>query len=174
MPSAVREQLARQLAPYRRSYPETRWTRPPTWHLTLTFLGSVEPARVPELQTLIDTVAAERRPLVVRVDRGGGREHRGDGVGWLAISTGAGTVIETADLVTARCPAGITSGGPPKRTPSAHLTVARKADRSVLTALETQAHGPLSVSWEVDRIELLRSHLERDGARYETLHLATL
>ncbi len=40
MPTAVREALAAQLAPYRAAHPDVRWTRPETWHLTLLFLGS--------------------------------------------------------------------------------------------------------------------------------------
>ena len=40
--------------------------------------------------------------------------------------------------------------------------------------MRAQAHGPLGVSWSVDTIELVRSHLEAGGARYETLHQSTM
>ncbi len=138
------------------------------------FLGSVDPGRVPELGRLVDAVAARISPYRVVVERGGGRIRRTDGVAWLGLSEGAGTLIEIAADLTAACPPGINGGSASKRTPSAHLTLARKADEALLQALRTQACGPLGVTWRIDRIELVRSHLEPGGARYETLHQASL
>jgi 2'-5' RNA ligase len=138
------------------------------------FLGSVDPARVVDLRALVDDVAAASHPYEVQVELGGGRLRRGEGVAWLGLGRGAGSLIETADAVAAGCPADVTDGARPKRTPSAHLTVARRADAALIEALREQAHGPLGDGWTVDRIELLRSHLEPGGARYETLHRSTL
>jgi len=151
-----------------------RWTRPQTWHLTLLFLGSVAPDRMAELASLIEDVAARTATYAAAADQGGGRSRRGEGVAWLGLSSGAADLIETATLTAERCPHGITDGPPPKRTPSAHLTVGRKADEAVIEALRAQACGALGVRWPVDRIQLVRSHLAPDGARYETLHEATL
>lgn len=160
--------------PYRRALPGVRWTRPQTWHLTLLFLGSVAPDRTPELRGLVDVVAKQVGPYEVRVDGGGGRTRRAEGVAWLGLSEGAGRLIESASLLADGCPPDITDGPPPKRTPSAHLTLARKADEAAIRALRDQAHGPVGVGWRIDRIELVRSHLEPSGARYETLHEARL
>lgn len=170
----MRERLAGQLAPYRSRHREVRWTRPETWHLTLLFLGSVERGRVAELESLIDHVAAGLRSYRVCADAGDGRVQRGEGVAWLGLSDGAGTLIEVAQAVADGAPSDITSGAPPRRTASAHLTVVRKADRTVIEALRSQTHGPLRVEWTVDRIALLRSHLDAAGARYETLAESTL
>jgi 2'-5' RNA ligase len=82
--------------------------------------------------------------------------------------------MEVAEQVAAGCPPDASDGMPPKRTPNAHLTVARRADRELITALREQADGPLGVSWVVDRLLLVRSHLSSAGAEYETLHEATL
>lgn len=174
MPDAVGADLHRQLAPYRRAHPDVRWTSPETWHLTLLFLGSVAPDRTAELERLVDGVAATVEPYDVAVDKGGGRSHRGEGVAWLGLSAGASTLIETATLTAGRYAADITIGASPKRTPSAHLTVARRANEEVMKALHDQAHGPLGVEWTVDRVQLVRSHLEPAGARYETLHEGAL
>jgi 2'-5' RNA ligase len=170
VPDEVRFELQRQLAPYRRAHPEVRWTRPATWHLTLLFFGSVPPDRVPELKRLTDDVAARTEPYEATVDQGGGRVRRGEGVAWLGLSTGAGRLIEAASLAAERCPADLTDGPAPKRTPSAHLTVVRRADQAVVIALRDQAHGRVQVDWTVDRLQLVRSYLEPGGARYETLH----
>jgi 2'-5' RNA ligase len=169
VPTAVREALAAQLAPYRAAHPDVRWTRPETWHLTLLFLGAVVLDHVVELERLVEGVAGATASYDVSLDRGDGRIRGREGMAWLALSEGAGRLIETAELVARECPADITAGPAPKRTPSAHLTVVRKAHREALEALREQRHGPLSVAWTVDAIQLVRSHLEPGGARYVTL-----
>lgn len=174
MPDSVRAELHRQLAPYRRTHRAVRWTRSQTWHLTLLFLGSVALHRTAELESLVDGIATLIAPYAVKVDQGGGRTRHGEGVAWLGLSVGAGTLIEAATLAAERCPPNITGGLPPKRTPSAHLTVVRRADEAVVQALRDQRHGPLGVGWTVDRVQLMRSHLEPGGARYETLYEGTL
>lgn len=174
MPDEVRVELRAQLAPFHRAFPDVRWTRPETWHLTLVFLGSVTPDHVPELNALIGDIATRFKPYDVRLDRGGGRPRQRDGVAWLGLSAGAGRLIDAATLIAETCPPDITAGRPPKRTPSAHLTLARHAGQAVVEALREQALGPLGVGWTVDRIQLVRSHLEPGGVRYETLHEATM
>ncbi len=165
----MRDELHAQLAPYRARHLDVRWTRPETWHLTLLFLGSVEHARVTEVEALMAQVAQQGAPYRARVERGGGRVGRGDGVAWIGLSVGSGQLIETAQQAAAACPPDISDGPAPRRTPSAHLTVVRRADRSVIEALRTQAHGELGVEWTVDRVALVRSHLEPSGASYQTL-----
>jgi 2'-5' RNA ligase len=142
--------------------------------MTLLFLGQVQPQRVLELRAVVDDAAHAATPYLVRADEGGGRSHRGEGVGWLALSQGAGALIELAVVLAERCPPDVTAGPPPRRTPSAHLTLARKARAATIEALRSQAYGPLEVTWRVDRICLLRSHLDATGARYETLHESTM
>jgi 2'-5' RNA ligase len=142
--------------------------------LTLLFLGSVRPDRIPELADLVDRVAAGSRPFRAHIGSGGGRLRRSDGVAWLGLGDGAGTLIDIADQLARGCPPDVTEGAPAKRTPAAHLTVARRADASVIEALRTGVYGPLEAEWSVDRIQLVQSHLEPDRARYETLHESTL
>ena len=123
---------------------------------------------------MIDEVALRRQPVHAVASRGGGRVRSEDGVAWLGLEEGAGDVIETADMVAATCPTDITMGAPPKRTPSAHLTIARRVDGELVEALQTRSVGALQVDWTIDRIALVRSHLEPGGSRYETLHEVTL
>lgn len=127
-----------------------------------------------ELVELVEDVARQRDPFKVHAGGAGGRVRQGQGLAWLGLTQGAGGVIETAELAARLCPPDVTSGPPPKRTPSAHLTLVRRADETVVETLRAQTHGPLGVGWTIDRLGLLRSHLEPDGARYETLHEATL
>ena len=151
-----------------------RWLSAEIWHLTLLFLGAVPTEHVTELVRLVDQVAARRPPFGVEVEGGGGRARGSEAVGWLVIHEGAAAIIDTADRLAAACPADITAGAPPRRTPAAHLTVARRASRLALDDLAAGRCGRLAASWSVDRMALLRSHLEPAGARYETLHEARL
>jgi 2'-5' RNA ligase len=174
LPTTVRTSLEAQLAPYRRAFPQARWTSPAAWHLTLLFLGSVEAAQAARAVDIVDAVAASSRAYRVRVEQGGGRVHAREGVAWLRLSAGASELLEYATLAAARCPADLTSGPPARRTPAAHLTVARRADRALVDALRRGTLGAPCVEWTVDRLCLMRSHLEPGGARYETLHEATM
>jgi 2'-5' RNA ligase len=83
-------------------------------------------------------------------------------------------MIELAGWLARDCPPGVTRDAPPKRTPAAHVTVARRADDALVEALASEQWGPLAARWTFDRLALMHSHLESDGARYETLHEATL
>lgn len=163
-----------QLEAYRAHHPRVRWTEPGSWHLTLLFLGAVAPEHVPDLVALVDGVAAGAAPYRVRVAAGGGRLGPRDGVGWLSLAEGASRLVELAAELARGCPADITLAGPPRPTPLAHLTVVRRADQAVIEALGEQRHGPLEDGWQVGSINLVRSHLGREGARYETLHEAAL
>jgi 2'-5' RNA ligase len=175
VPGAVADELWRQLRPYRKRYPQARWTDRGSWHLTLLFLGSVLPDRVPELERLADREAtAGDGPYRAHAERGDGRRRSSGGVAWLGLAEGAGRLIETASRLKEHCPADIAHGPPPKRTPAAHLTVVRRATAEIIEALRRQSHGTLGVSWTIEDIALMRSHLGPAGARYETLHLSTL
>jgi 2'-5' RNA ligase len=145
-----------------------------TWHLTLLFLGSVPPEHVTDLVALVDTVAAASPSARLRISGGGGRVRRREAVAWLAVDAGAREMLAIADRLAAGCPEGITAGAPPRRTPSAPLTVARRADRALVEALASERHGLLDATWPADRLTLVRSHLEPGGPRYETLHEAAL
>jgi len=151
-----------------------RWLEPATWHLTLLFLGSVPVARAAELVSLADQVGRANRAFDVTIDGGGGLVRQQDAVAWLAVQDGAGEVIRMADQLLTACPPDVTAGAPPRRTASAHLTVARRAGPELVEALARQRHGRLVAGWSVGRLALVRSHLGREGAHYETLHEATL
>jgi 2'-5' RNA ligase len=158
------------LAPYRRAFVAARWLDPETWHVTLLFLGSVPVSVVPKLLTAMAGVAARWPPFDLDTVRGGGRVRGGDGTAWLWIGRNVRGVIELAeDLEWA-----VVRGDPrlprPRRAPSGHVTVARRADAGLLGALREETLGTLRAGWRADRIDLVRSHLGPTGARYERVH----
>jgi 2'-5' RNA ligase len=113
------------------------------------------------------------RPIDLAIAGGGGRVRGAEGVAWLRVEEGAAEVIELSGHLAVDCPDDITAG-PPRRTPSAHVTVARAAQRELVADLASDRWGHPEARWQARSVALLRSHLERHGAHYETLHEAAL
>ena len=137
----------------------TRWTTRDQWHVTLRFLGNVDDPD-PVVRAL-DRVRQSLSPADVTLGpRAGVLGHQ---VVYLPV---AGLDAVAAAVVQATR----TFGAPPQtRRFKAHLTLARTkggiVDRSALD---------VSAAWTVDHIELIRSHLGRGPATYETLQTFTL
>jgi 2'-5' RNA ligase len=174
VPGHVRGKLDEQLDAYRARHPVVRWLDPGSWHLTLLFLGSVATHRLDDAMAMIDGVAAEWSPFGVTIGRGGGHRSRRGSAAWLGVEAGAGGVIALADALLAACPDDLTLGATPRRTPSAHMTVARRVDEELIASLRAAAYGLIGATWRADRVALFRSHLTSSGSTYEMLHVAPL
>ena len=131
-----------------------RWTTRDQWHVTLRFLGNVD-----DLEPVVGALTAIQRALepvdAVLGPRAGVLGHQ---VVYLPVS---GLDELATAVVEATRPFG---EPPPTRRFRGHLTLARTkggiVDRSSLD---------LSARWTVDHVELIRSHLGRGPATYETL-----
>lgn len=174
LPADIRGSLWDQLAPYRERHPAARWLPPETWHLTLLFLGAVPEEGVVELTSLVDRAAGRTSPFSLAMAGGGGRVRGGEGLAWLRAGDGAAQVIELASLLASDCPRVLSGGSLPRRTPAAHVTVARAAEQRLVEDLATDRWGHPRARWEARTVALLRSHLGPRGAHYETLHEAAL
>lgn len=144
-----------------------RWVRPDAWHLTLTFLGAVEPRRIVDLEVRLGRAAGRAAPLSLRLAGAGrfgrhvlwaGVEGERDGVRRLAAATGA-----------AARRVGLAVDDRPYRP---HLTLARADGSSDLRALAAALADLASPSWTADELHLVQSHLG-DGpdrtARHEVV-----
>jgi 2'-5' RNA ligase len=67
IPEAVRQAVGRRVAAGRRELPAARWVHPDNLHLTLAFLGEVEPASVAGLDAALRPAFARHAPLAVRL-----------------------------------------------------------------------------------------------------------
>jgi 2'-5' RNA ligase len=170
LPDEAAAALDHALAPYRRRFPSPRWLSPDKLHVTLVFLGGVDEERVWELTPVIEGVASTARPFPLQTGRGGGRVRNGDGVAWLSLPTGGHAVATLGARIIEQLPADITDPRhPPRRAPGGHVTVARRADQSLVDALHAEQLGGLGVGWTADRICLFRSHAGTGGSLYERL-----
>ena len=164
------------LEPYREAHPVARWSVADALHLTLLFLGAVDPAQADRLAAVARDVATRGRPFEVRTGAAAGTtRHAEDGVAWLKLTAGGREVSLLSDALADRIPPAMVAGErASRRAPSAHLTVARKATQALIDDLATERHGPVSAAWTADRIVLMRSHLGPARARYGTLAMTRL
>ena len=136
-----------------------RWTTRDQWHITLRFFGEVDDAQSVEV-ALRDAgcarttrCGAELGPTVQRVGN----------MLWAPVS-GLDDIARSVVSATA------SFGAPPDdRRFRGHITLARHRSRKQGSVLRAAQGQPLSGSWDVREIELVRSHLGRGGSRYETL-----
>lgn len=174
VPPAVRAELQRARRRFERDgAPRLRWVRAEAIHLTLKFLGEVPPARIGAVERELEEICAESRRHALRL-RGcgvfGGRRPR---VLWAGLD---GAVADTATLAGAIDARLAARGFPSERRDfRPHLTLARvpdgatAEDRACLVGL-VQRIGALSpLVLPVEQIQLLRSELRPDGARYTPL-----
>lgn len=173
LPAALLEAIARVQADLKkRTEMRLRWVRPEGIHLTLKFLGDVEPSHANDIQMAL---AREIEPfeLTLRPNKLGGFGGNRVRVVWLGLDGDleelerlAGTVDE------AMADAGFEREGRPFR---AHLTLARVPDRAgnrerrALAELVEGCELPEMPEVKVSQVALIRSILGQGGARYETL-----
>ena len=139
---------------------------PDAWHLTLTFHGSVDPDDLAGIEAAIRRVAATHEPGEVATGRLGAFHRPGSArVLWYGVADTAGRIAALAADVAAALGG---SGDEPFR---AHVTLARARRRAVDLRgwIEGAAESAPDGRLIVDRVELMRSHIGRGPARYETL-----
>lgn len=172
LPETVRaevELFARDLAP---GLPKARWVRRENLHLTLIFLGEVEPARLPSLSKSFRGACGSCRPLSLAVRKGGTFPPRRPArVAWLGIEAAPADLASLQALVAglSRAAAETVSFQPETRPYHPHLTVARPTEPWPLDAVEiftTAAARPFGREFEVGSAALIESELRPGGAHY--------
>ncbi len=61
----LREMIAEEVKGWRRLLPDLSWTTPEQWHLTLAFLGEVDPRRVECIRTALTEISHECFSLMI-------------------------------------------------------------------------------------------------------------
>ena len=157
----VRRTLRRLERPERAG---VRWTAEEQWHVTLAFLGDVDPASFPRLADTLEGVARGWGPVTAVL--GPRTERSGPGVLWVPVSG-------LDDLAAAvRGALGTPADPGPAADFHGHLTVARSRGRRRLPAGLDGAAA--SARWAVTEVSLVTSALEPGGARYTTVAAAPL
>jgi len=169
-PEALAE-LAAVVEPLRTAAPELRWASRESWHLTLAFLGEVDPRVLPELDTRLGR-AAGRHPSKELAISGAGAfpsaaRARVLWAGLRADSSGLAALAASVAAGARRAGAPPPDEGSRKYRP--HLTLARSRDPADLSHLTSALAAFTSAQWTAQAIQLIRSELSGGPARYEEL-----
>lgn len=158
----------------RRSAASYRWALREQLHLTLAFLGDVEPWRIEELAERLTRAASRRTAFDATITGGGAFPNVGRAkVIWAGLETSEAGGVELSRLATGARAAAVKSGievdGARFRP---HVTVARlgvPAEVSNWVRLLDAYRGP---TWRASHVSLVESHLgqgPRGRPRYEVL-----
>ena len=145
-----------------------RWTDPEGWHITLAFLGAVDPGEINQLAARMEAVASRHGPMQLRSAGLGAFPAAGRArVAWYGIADSEGALTRLAsDLRSDLVPDAVGDFHP-------HVTLARARRRPVDLRGWSAASSPEG-TLAVDRIALMRSHIAREPARYEQIAAAGL
>lgn len=161
-PPAALDEIGAAVARAQGLAPTLRWTTTPQWHLTLAFLGEVEPQKLPDLTRRLERAARRHEPMPLAFAGAGRFDGR---VLWLGVQGGRGPLAALAGSVAAaarRC--GIVIGDRPYRP---HLTLARSSTPADLRPLVEALRGFSGTAWTPTEVELIHSQLGQGPPAYE-------
>lgn len=172
LPAEVRERAADHIADLRSRLPDVRagWERPEKFHVTLKFLGEVEPVSAAALSSASERVARHVQPFDLGLEGAGVFPPRGlPRVLWLGISDTSGGLARLHKRLEDEC---ADAGFPREDRPfHPHLTIARlhKPEGARRLAMLHREKGFALTVFSVQALSVLRSELGPGGSRYTEL-----
>ncbi|HEV2913333.1 MAG TPA: RNA 2',3'-cyclic phosphodiesterase [Pyrinomonadaceae bacterium] len=172
LPSQVRERAASHIADLRGSLPQLRvgWESPEKLHITVKFLGEIEPGRAAEVSSAAERAALGVRPFDLSIEGAGVFPPRGLArVLWLGVADTSSTLARLHSQLEdeyARL------GFPIEDRPfNPHLTIARlrRPDGARELAALHREKGFAPAGFRVNSLVVLRSELGPGGSRYSEL-----
>jgi RNA 2',3'-cyclic 3'-phosphodiesterase len=165
LPADVRTAIEVATAPLRTTIPGFRWVPHEDLHLTLVFVGWVEPGDVESIAAALGGAVAAAPRFTARLGGAGRFPDRGKArVLWVGFAAGADALAELAE----RARAGIADRVTDARPFRPHVTVARARQPARVTA-GTLDIAPLDRDVSVDAVTVFRSYLGSPHPRYEPI-----
>jgi 2'-5' RNA ligase len=174
LPDRMRAGLARVSAELRGQTRGLAWVRADNLHLTLRFLGEIEPMRLEQVREAVAAAAAAVAPFTVSLGGlGGFPSGRAPRVLWASVAAGG---EELGTLYAALDAALVARGMPGESRPfHPHVTLARARDpRGAGDLASVLGVGPAFGEVRVGALHLMRSDLGPRGSRYSVLAEAPL
>ena len=176
IPEAIQNQLARIQGTLRQQIQKASWVKPGNIHLTLKFLGDVDPAELESIGEALEGVASRHRSFSLRIGGVGAFPNFArPRVIWTGVKVGGERVSAIArDINVALSDCGFTLD---TKKFNPHLTIARLKARIDLRPYTNQyrqydrIHG---AEMSVNTISLIQSRLHPTGAIYSTLQSHSL
>ena len=174
LPDGVRAGLAAVCDELRGQTRGLAWVRPENLHLTLRFLGEVEPVTLERVREAVTAAATAVPPFKVSLGGlGGVPAGAAPRDLWASVGTGADGLV----ALQAALEAGLVARGLPAETRPfhPHVTLARARDpRGARGLAGVLGPGPAFGEARVASLHLMRSELGRGGARHSVLAVAPL
>ncbi len=176
LPADVRLEVVAATAALRECAPELAWVREPLLHLTLKFLGDVEPSRTEAIAATASAVAGRHRELLMTLSGiGAFPNFRKARVVWMGIEHEPRLELLHHELEVACEEIGFEVEG---RAFRPHLTLARVKQELPEERLRALSRAAKRVDYRSDfvvrSIDLMQSELSQHGPAYTTLVSAAL
>jgi RNA 2',3'-cyclic 3'-phosphodiesterase len=146
--------------------PGLRATRRESLHVTVHFLGEVDPAAVPELSAALASACAGREPFTLRFDAVAPAPPRRPRMLWARAAPSA--AYAALALAVAGAAASAAPAARPARTSAPHVTLARA--RAGARVRWPEPAGLADAELAVETCLLVRSEMGPGGSRYTDLH----
>lgn len=172
LPDELRSLAAERARRLRTEFPDVRasWERPEKLHITLKFLGDVEPARVGALSGAAARAVATLEPFELTVEEPGTFPSHGQPrVLWLGIVDASGMLALMQRALESECAA---AGFPREsRAFKPHLTLARvRSPQGAQELAAAHRETPFAPQrFKVSELVVMRSELGPGGSRYTPL-----
>jgi 2'-5' RNA ligase len=174
LPDRVRAGLAAVSAELRGQTRGLAWVRAENLHITLRFLGEVDPGSLGQVREALTEAAASVAPFTVSLGGlGGFPAGRAPRVLWASVTAGS----EGLETVYAAVERALVARGIPGETRAfhPHVTLARARDpHGADGVMNVLGSGPAFGEVRVACLHLMRSELDPRGARYSVLAEASL
>ena len=176
LPKKERERIHRAVRPLRDSNMPVRWIDPDHFHVTLKFLGDVRRERLEEVEGVMGRVAESTNAFTTEFGGFGAFPTiRRPRVIWLGLAANPELRCLKQDLEWSLADHGF---DPETRAFHPHLTLGRAGPTNGAGAFrgldETVATMEFQCEVPVRTVDLMRSHVSREGARYSVLASARL
>ncbi len=176
LPKKERQRIHRAARLLREGDLPVRWVELDNYHITLKFLGEVRPERVSEVEAALSNVGASTQPFALGLGGFGAfptvRKPR---VIWLGVNATPELRCLKQDIEWSLSDTGFE---PETRAFHPHLTLGRADATDGAGAFrgldDTMAGMQFECAVPVRTIDLMRSHVSREGARYSVLSSARL
>jgi 2'-5' RNA ligase len=172
LPDEVRSRAAERMRRLRAEFPGVRasWEKPEKLHITLKFLGEIEPARVEALSNAAARAVADIEPFELTVNEPGAFPPHGQPrVLWLGIRDDSGRLAFMQRALETACAAA--GFGRESRAFKPHLTLARlRSPHGARELADAHRESPFEPqTFKVSELVVMRSELGPRGSRYTPL-----
>jgi 2'-5' RNA ligase len=176
LPNVVVAEMEDAIASLRAEAPELSWTPAQGRHLTMKFLGDVEPDRVDGITSMMDEIARTHRPFSIHLAQVGAFPNfRKARVVWLGVAHEPRLELLQHDLELAAEGLGFALDGLPFRP---HVTLARVKAEVDVDRMRRLARAARKVDFSaavnVAEMTLFESTRAPTGARHGRIYAATL